>query len=243
MVIATLAVLARKQVQMAPSTAGLIVAGFVAFFVVVIWLAARAQRKRREAFERFAMESGFAFTPEADPSVAQELAPTEQTITGTSSRVRYSNVLRGSRGGREVIIADRTSGQGKSQSQATVVALKLESAVPPFYVCAENLLFHLIEKLGFSDIDIEWAPEFSRRFFLHSNKPEEVRALFTPDVTAAFEQLPQDAGLYVQGAERWVAVYRGMRLTPAEQLREVLEIATRIADALHRGQEAGAKWR
>lgn len=241
--IAALAILARKQVQMAPTTAALIVGGFVGFFVLVIWLAARAQRKRREAFEQFAMESGFAFSAEADPSVEQELAATQQTVTGTSGRVRYSNVLRGSRGGRDVIIADRTTGQGKSQSQATIVAIKLDSTLPPFYVCAENFLFHLIEKLGFSDIDIAWAPEFSRRFFLHSNKPEEVRALFTPDVTAAFEQLPEDASLYVQGAERWLAVYRGMRLTPVEQLREVLDIAARIADALHRGQEAGAKWR
>ncbi len=242
MVIAALAILARKQAQMPPTTAALIVIAFIAFFVLVIVLAARAQRKRREALERFAMESGFAFTPEADPSVAQELAPTEQTITGTSGRIRYSNVLRGSRGGREVILADRTTGQGKSQSHATIVAVRLESALPPFYVCAENFLFHLIEKLGFSDIDIEGAPEFSRRYFLHSNKPEEVRALFTPDVTAVFEQLPQDAGLYVQGAERWVTVYRGMRVSPVEQLRDLLDIATRIADALHRGQEASAKW-
>jgi len=227
---------------MPPATAGMIVAAFVGFFVLVLWLAARARRKRREGLEQFAMESGFAFSPDADPSIVQELAATQQTIPGTRGRVRYSNVLRGSRGGREVIIADRTTGQGKSQSQTTIVAVKLESALPPFYVCAENFLFHLIEKFGFRDIDIEWAPEFSRRYFLHSTKPDEVRALFTPDVTAVFEQLPQDATLYVQGAERWVAVYRGMRLTPPEQLREILDTAARIAEGLHRGQEAKAKW-
>lgn len=187
------------------------------------------------------MQSGFAFSAEADPSLAEELSEVQVAFGTAAPRVSYENVLRGSRQGREIIIADRTSGQGKSQSQSTIVVIRFETPLPPFYLCAENFLFHLLEKFGFSDIDLESAPEFSRRFFLHSNKPEEVRALFNADVTLAFEQLPQDAGLYVQGEGRWLAVYRGMRLTPPEQLSELVDTAVRLADALHRGQAAG-KW-
>ncbi|HVP43649.1 MAG TPA: hypothetical protein VMS96_09455 [Terriglobales bacterium] len=242
MLLAAWMLYSRTQAGPPPLLLLAVVGGAVCVFALILWSVARARRKRREALEQFAMESGFAFSAEADPSVAQELSEVQFTLGMATPRVSYENVLRGSRQGREVIIADRTTGQGKSQSQSTVVAIRFETPLPPFYLCAENFLFHILEKIGFSDIDLEAAPEFSRRFFLHSDKPEEVRALFTADVTLAFEQLPQDAGLCVQGAGRWLAVYRGMRLTPPDQLREVLETAVRIAEALHRGQTAGAKW-
>ncbi len=217
--------------------------GFLGLFVLMVWAAARAKRKRREALEQFALESGFSFTAEADATIVEELAPIQVSVGGMAGRVSYRNILRGSRGGREVVIADRIAGQGKSQSYATVIATKFETPLPPFYLCSENFLMHLVEKLGYSDIDLDSAPEFSKRFFLHSDKPDEVRALFTTDVTAAFEQLPPDGFLCVQGAGKWLAVYRGNRLTQPEQLRDLVEMAGRIADALHRGQEAAARWK
>lgn len=226
-----------------PTVVWLIVAGFIAFFVLIFWAAARAKRKRREGLEQFALESGFSFSAEADPSIAQELAPLNMTVATVSPRVRYENVLRGSRGGREVVIVDRIAGQGKSQSMNQLVATKFETPLPPFYVCAENFLFHILEKFGYSDIDLESAPEFSRRFFLHSDKPEEVRPIFTPDVTLVFEQLPQDSALCVQSGGRWLAVYRLNRPTSPAQLRDLVGTAEKIADALHRGQEAAAKWK
>ncbi len=225
-----------------PTVVWLFLAGFIAFFVLIFWAAARAKRKRREGLEQFAMESGFSYSAEADPALAEALAPIKVSVAGIEPRVRYENVLRGSRGGRDVVIADRISGQGKSQSLTTIVAIKLESPLPPFYLCSENFLFHIIEKFGYSDIDLDAAPEFSRRFFLHSNQPDQVRALFTTDVTLEFEQLPQDAFLCVQSGGRWLALYRGNRLAPPAQLRDAVDAAAKLAEALHRGQEASAKW-
>ncbi len=226
-----------------PSFVWVIFGGFLAFFVLIVWAAARAKRKRREGLEQFALESGFSFSAEADPSIAQELAPLQVSVgMAAAGGARYANILRGSRGGREVVVADRSIGQGKSQNTTTIVAIRFETPLPPFYLCTENFLMHIVEKFGYSDIDLDSAPEFARRYFLHSEKPDEVLALFTTDVTAAFEQLPQDAFLCVQGAGKWLAVFRGSRLTQPAQLRDLVEMAARIADALHRGQEARAKW-
>ncbi len=226
-----------------PPTVGfLVVAGFIAFFVLVLWAAARQTRKRREALEQFAMESGFAFSAEADPGVADELADLRMAPAGMEARVRYANVLRGSRGGREVIIADRTVGSGKSQSTNMIVATRLSAPLPTFYLCAENILVRLIEKLGFADIDMEGAPEFSRRFFLHGEKPDEVRALFTADVTLVFEGLPNDPMLVVTGSGRWLVISRMGQVVPGPKLRELLDTAGRIAEALQRSQTADAKW-
>jgi hypothetical protein len=225
-----------------PSMFWLIWVGFIGFFVLIVWAAARAKRKRREALEQFALESGFSFSAEADTTIAEELAPIQLSMVA-ASRVRYENVLRGSRGGREVVIADRIAGQGKSQSVSTIVATRFETPLPRFYLCAENFLLHIAEKLGYCDIDLDYAPEFSQRFFLHSDQPDEVKALFTTDVTSVFEQLPTDSTLSVQSGGQWVAVYRASRLASPEQLREMVDSAGRIADALHRGQEASAKWK
>ena len=227
-----------------PAMFWLIWAGMLGFFVLLVWAAARARRQRREALEQFALESGFSFSPEADAAIAEELAPIQANVgMAAMGPARYANILRGSRGGRAVVIADRSVGQGKSQSTTTVIATKFEAALPPFNLCTENFVMHIVEKFGYKDIDFESAPEFSRRYFLHSEKPDEVRALFTTDVTAAFEQLPQDAFLCVQGGGNWLTVYRGARLAPPAQLRELVDMAGNIADALHRGQETAARWK
>lgn len=231
-----------RQSTLPPKVGFLVVAGFVAFFVLVIWAAARAKRKRREELEQFALESGFAYSPEADPGTTAQLAELKMSPVGVETRVRYENVLRGSRGGREVVMADRTTGGGKSQSTSTIVATRFSSPLPAFYLCAENVLFRIIEKLGFSDIDIESAPEFSRRYFLHGEKPDEVRALFSRDVTLMLEQLPNDATLMVMGSGPWLVVSKMNQLIPVQQLRELVETATRISEALQRGQTADTKW-
>ncbi len=227
-----------------PAIFWLIWAGMLGFFVLLVWAAARARRKRREGLEQFAMESGFSFSPEADQAIAEELAPLQVSVgMAAAGGARYANILRGSRGGREVVIADRSVGQGKSQNTTTIVAVRFETPLPPFYLCTENLLMHIVEKFGYSDIDLESAPEFSRRFFLHSDKPDEVKALFTTDVTAAFEQLPQDSPLSVQSGGQWVALFHANRLISPTKLPEVVDTTSRIADALHRGQEAAARWK
>ena len=226
-----------------PTFFWLIWGGILALFVLMVWAAARARQKRREALEQFGLESGFSFSAEADATIAEELAPVQLSLAGMAGRVGYRNILRGSRGGRQVVIADRVSGQGKSQTVTTLVATKFETPLPSFYLCAENFLLHIVEKLGYRDIDLEYAPEFSKRFFLHSDQPDEVKALFTTDVTSVFEQLPPNSALCVQSGGQWVAVYRASRLASPEQLREMVDSAAGIADALHRGQETAAKWK
>lgn len=227
-----------------PSVFWLVWAGFLGFFVLIVWAAARAKRKRQEALQQFALESGFSFSPQADPAIAEELAPLQVNVgMAAAGGARYANLLRGSRGGREVVVADRSVGQGKSQNTTTIVAIRFETPLPPFYLCTENFLMHIVEKFGYSDIDLESAPEFSRRYFLHSDKADEVRALFTTDVTAAFEQLPQDAFLCVQGAGKWLSVFRGTGVMQPAKLRDFVDLAGKIADALHRGQEAAARWK
>ena len=63
---------------------------------------------------------------------------------------------------------------------------------------------HRAEKLGYADIDIDGAPDFSRRFFLHGQDQAAVRALFKPEVTQAFEQLDAKTQWSVSGSGQWL---------------------------------------
>jgi hypothetical protein len=214
--------------------------GLLAFMVLIVYAAVRARRKRRQALEQFAMESGFLFSETPDPGAAEELAQVHVSgpQTGLASRPRFSNVLRGSAAGTEAIICDRTVGSGKSQSTSTIIAFKVPRPVPEFMLCHETMLWRLADKLGYSDIDLDGAPDFSRRFFLHGKDQAAVRALFTPDVTQAFEQLAPTAELYVCGAGSWLVFYRPGRLILVPEYREILQQAEMLVNAFRRAQSS-----
>ncbi len=214
--------------------------GILALFGSLLWAVARDKRKRREALQRFALESGFNFSDEPDPDLAARLVELNASPISLQIDARYANVLRGSIDGRDAIIADRSVRDGKSRVATTVVALQCTPPLPPFYLCTENLLYRLAEKVGYSDIKLDSAPVFSRRYLLHSEKPEEVRAVFTRDVTTAFEEFPEKQGLYFQASGPWLAVYRANRLLPNSELRDVLTIAAKISAAFRRAQQASA---
>ena len=215
--------------------------GILALVALGVYAAARQRRKRREAMEQFAMESGFAFSQTPDEMTESELREIRVAGVQLDRRpARYTNVLRGSAGGGEAIIADRTVGQGKGQSLSTIVAFKFGSPIPPFMLCPENVLWHIAEKFGYKDIDIDGAPEFSRRFFLHGDNETAVRALFKPEVTQVFEQMETKKYFVVSAWGEWLVVYRSGMFLPVSELRDFLSRAELIAHAFRRAQSSGA---
>lgn len=209
---------------------------FLALGVLVAVLAARQQRKRREGLAQFALESGFLFAEEPDSATAAELAQTEIKTANFQRRVRFRNLLRGSTGGLDTIIADRTVGAGKNQSTSTIVAYKFGTPFPAFMLCGENVLWHIAEKLGYSDIDIDGAPDFSQRFFLHGEDQNAIRALFRPEVTQAFSQMQKDKAPNVNAAGPWLIMHRPNRIVAPKDLRDLLQEVQPIAEAFRRVQ-------
>ncbi len=214
--------------------------GILALFASMFWAVVREKRKRREALQRFALESGFNFFDQPEPDLAARLVELNASPMSLQIDARYANVLRGSIDGQDAVIADRSVREGKGRATTTVVAVHCEPSLPPFFLCTENILYRLAEKVGYSDINLESAPVFSRRYLLHSDKPEQVRAIFTRDVTAVFEELPEKHGLYFQASGAWLAVYRANRTLPVSELHDVLTIAGKVSAAFRRAQRASA---
>jgi hypothetical protein len=222
------------------SVFGMFWVGFLALFALMLWAVSQAKRKRRAALEQFGMEMGFMFSEKPDDALAARLAEIHFNIARLESAARYSNVLLGSAAGGEAIIADRSVGRGESNSTATIFAFSFKTPLPQFQIYPENALWHLVEKLGYSDIDIDGAPNFSRRFFLHGADEAAVRELFKPEVTQVFEQLESKNSLYINASGSWLVLTRQGRPIRPEQYREILQQAEPIVTAFRRAQSASA---
>ena len=208
--------------------------GVLALVVLILYAKSRETKKRRAGLEQFGMENGFLFSEKPDDALAEHLAEIQFNVAQLEYSPHYSNVLQGNSGGGDAVIADRTVGSGKNKSTTTIVAFNLKTALPRFMVCGESLLWRLADKVGYSDIDLDGAPDFSKRFFLHGKDEAAVRVLFKPEVTQAFEQLDTKAHFYVSGSGPWLVVYRPGRLVPVEQLRDFLQPAESLANAFRR---------
>ena len=207
--------------------------GFIGLFLVMLYAKLRGLKKRRVALEELGMEIGFAYSATIDDALAAELAKVQ--VSGSMGVSRYANLLRGSAGGGEAFIADRSVGSGKSQSTSTVIGFNLKKPIPSFLLSPENVFWHIVEKLGYKDIDIDGAPGFSKRFFLHGDDEAAVRALFKPEVTQVVEQLDPKTHLYATASGSWLVLYtRPGMLMPVEKIRGFLQQAEIVANAFRR---------
>jgi hypothetical protein len=205
--------------------------GILGLFVLMLWAKARELRQRREDLEQFGMEMGFTFCEKPDEALAQKLAQIRLSGARMDFPSKCSNVLQGRAGGGEVVIADRSSSSDDSSSTATIAAFNFETALPGFSLFPENRVWRVLEKVGYTDIRLEGAPEFSRRFFLHGENEAEVRALFKPAVTQAFEALDPKTHLFVSASGPWLVFYRPTGVVPVNKLRELLQQVEPLANA------------
>lgn len=213
--------------------------GFLGLVLLMLYAKSLQTKKRREGLEQFGMENGFLFSEKPNDELAAHLAEIHFNVAQLEYNPRYGNALQGSAGGGDAVIADRIVGAGKNRTITTIVAFNMKTPLPTFMVCGENLLWRLADKVGYSDIDIEGAPDFSKRFFLHGKDEAAVRALFKPEVTQAFEQLDSKVHFYVSGSGPWLAVYRPGRLIPVQELRGFLQPAESLANAFRRARSSG----
>ena len=220
--------------------------GILALFILMLWARSRQLAQRRAAMEQLGMEMGFAFYAQPDEGLYKRLAEIQDPIMKKASGLQlkisagssYKNILLGRAGGGEAVILDRTSGSGQNSNTATVIAFNFETPLPSFAVYPETGLFRVIEKLGFKDIDIDAAPDFSKRFFLHGKDEAEIRALFKPEVTQAFEALDPKTRLFITASGPWLVVSNG-RVLAVEKLREFVQQAEPLANAIRRATPVG----
>jgi len=165
---------------------------------------------RRKALEDLAVSRGMTFVKDGPP---------QSVVTGTGlplfargDRRHWSNMLAGAGAGgaSEIFFFDYTystgSGRNRHSHGLTLALADFRSPrLPDFELKPEGIIYKIGELLGFKDIDIESAPEFSSKYRLTGPSEPAVRAFFGPAAVMCFER---HQGLCVQGNGRYMLIYR-----------------------------------
>jgi hypothetical protein len=157
------------------------VAGVALFVFGIVALERAADRKRTEAFARYAEQSGMILDPEAN-ELASQLPPFELLNQGHSRRAQ--RWLRSGKGAEEAWVFDYryVTGSGKHRQvhNFTLAAFpRMEKHLPEFQMRPENIFHKIGAALGYQDIDLPEQPEFSGRYLLRGHDEDAIRACFT----------------------------------------------------------------
>lgn len=92
-------------------------------------------------------------------------------------------------------IADVTFNEGAAFTaetfNITLMVLKLNKTIPVFTMEKEGVFENIFDRVmaftGYTDIDFEMYPDFSKKFLIMGNKESEIRSFFTDDIIRFFE--------------------------------------------------------
>jgi len=148
--------------------------GFIIIVGVIAYIGHLQAKKRREAFERLAMELGFRFYPQKDYSFAKRYGFLDHMDDGHK---RYAfNRLSGETDGQQAHIFDyhyETYSRDSKGNRRThhhyfsIFTLSLPAAFAELNIEREGFFSKIGQALGFDDIDFE-SLEFSKRYKVKS---------------------------------------------------------------------------
>lgn len=148
--------------------------GFIALVGVVAYLSHLQAKKRREAFERLAMELGFRFYPEKDRSFARNYSFLEHMDDGSKRYAfnRLSGEVEGQRANifdyhYETYSRDSKGNRRTHHHYFSIFTLGLPASFPELNIEREGFFSKIGQALGFDDIDFE-SLEFSKRYKVKS---------------------------------------------------------------------------
>jgi hypothetical protein len=196
---------------------------------IFIW---RKEKERTEALRRVAQAAGLTFKPAADLAEVRALGDVQLYARGNSRQA--TNLMTGRVGDQQVAVFDYRytigSGKGRYTTIQTVVLLpSVKDSLPDLQMAPENPLIKIAEALGYQDIDIESAPEFSRRYILRGADEAAIRAALHPGATSYFAG---HEGWTVEVQSGTVGIYRAdIRPKPAD-MRTFIEDACAAARSL-----------
>lgn len=208
-----------------------IVGGVIAVLVLVFAAIAALERRRLRRLRETADRLGLSFEEKADVVLTLPFASFPLFTVGHDRRA--TGLLSGlmSRTDRQMHIFDYryTTGSGKNRSthRQTVAAMRLgRNDLPQFAMRPEHFFDRIAATFGYEDIDIDLAPEFSRRWHLKGADPTAIRRCFDTRLVNALEH---EAPICIEGGGEWLIVYRARQRVAPEALAEFIEKARELA--------------
>lgn len=224
---------------------GLIAVGFIVLFAILVGLAVVATRKQASARRQRMLDIGFAPVEPPDPELVERVTVLRRRRSPKGTRV--TNVFRKEGDGYRLYVLDAVSvgSDEDSTSQENVVLISPHLRLPAFALvpkleiggfvaaAANQLLARLLSR-AMPAVEVPTHPEFTRRYSLFGDSPEEVRSALTDE---ALTHLAETGGCALEAHGDTLVVGRlpmgGKGAGPAEgQLEESLREAVILFDLL-----------
>jgi len=215
----------------------LIIAGFVALFIVIGVFGYISSMKRRQAMMALAARLGLNFYPRKDRDMARRYRFLDKLRAG---RDRYAfNTLTGGYQDNDVTVFDyhykTGSGKNTHHHYLSFFFLKMPASFPELVIAREGLLSKIGQALGYDDIDFE-SHEFSRKFCVRSKDKK-----FAYDVCNALmiEYLLSNDDLSIEIENNILAISFNRRLSPERiepNLNRLIAVRSLLPDYLFAGR-------
>ena len=197
--------------------------------ILVVMIAYRSEKKRREELKKSAGRMGFSFSPDSDNSLLSSLSALKLFSKGYG-RKAY-NIIKGEMDRIHWTVFDYryTVGGGRSSTtySQTVACAQVDSDLPKFSLGAESFFHKLGDVLGYKDIDFKSSPVFSDRYLLKGPDEASVRKLFTPEILSFFANRGDIVN--VEAAGNRIIIYRNNKKINPDGLRSFISEASKIA--------------
>ena len=148
---------------------------FFAFFIALVLLRGRQERRRVARFTEFAAKHGLEYSPEDRFGLVDQ----RFRIFRRAEEQRCANVLLGEWKGIRIRYADYeywVRGRRAQTSYRSILLFDLPVNAPQTAIRRENVLTRAADAAGVEDIDFE-SEEFNRTYRVSSEDPEFARAL------------------------------------------------------------------
>ena len=101
--------------------------------------------------------------------------------------------------------------------------------LPEFELRPEHFFHKIGQALGYSDIDFETHPEFSRRYLLRGPDEAAIRDFFQPELLSFFES---NQGVSLEASGDRLIYYRARKRIKPEEVRAFMEEGFRVYGAV-----------
>ena len=209
--------------------------GFILLFIGIVVVALLTEKKRTKAFMLLSSKYGFRFEKNPADDIVKELNYFSLFKRGRSKKVYNVISMTKDNVSWKVFDYRYATGSGKNSSihNQTVALQQIANLKLPFFSITPESFFHRIgDVFGYSDIDFEEYPEFSKNYFLKGSDEEEIRKLFSKDVIRYFEQ--EKNIINIEAAGDVILVYKPSKRIKPVELSSFMKKAEEVVSVFHK---------
>lgn len=199
------------------------IAGIVVLIGGIIYAHQQYEKARMEQFRSVAAELGLDFYPAGDPVVMEAIGHLRLFNQGHGRKTK--NMISGQSDDIGIAIFGYryVTGGGNNQQTHHQTVISFQSpnlSLPEFELRPEHFFHKLGQALGYTDIDFETHPVFSKRFLLRGPDEAAIREFFKPELLEFFESRQ---GISLEASGDRLIYYRARKRIKPEEVRAYME--------------------